>query len=168
MTDTALENANMQKKQIHSEIEITQDRLSVLQDRLRSVERFIEQWHNFATGGEITFNEKSSHEENKEGPAVAVRRRTVGNSRKEIVAETAIQIIAQRNEPVGRSDLFRELTSRGIVLNGKDPEMVLSTMLWRMKDSIVRLANGGYWLADKSSPDGDYQPQNSIETPENE
>jgi hypothetical protein len=158
VTDVALENANGEKKQILSEILEADTRLSLLKERLRSVERFIEQWHTFAAGHEITFDEKTAPIVNKTGSTQTHRGRTVGNTRKEIVVETARGVISERNEPIGRSELFKELTARGVVLNGKDPEMVLSTMLWRMKDKIIRLSKGGYWLTERPSPDGSYVP----------
>ncbi len=36
--------------------------------------------------------------------------------------------------------------------------MVLSTMLWRMKDRIVRLPQFGYWIADKEYVPAGYDP----------
>ena len=68
---------------------------------------------------------------------------------------------------MSRSDLFKSLADRGIVLHGKNPEVVLSTMLWRMKSEIVRLQPYGYWVADKPfekagyHPDEPYGPQNA-------
>ena len=54
-----------------------------------------------------------------------------------------------------REELFPALIEKGFVIEGNDPHMVLSTMLWRMKDKakIVRLRGGGYWLADRPLPE---------------
>lgn len=38
-----------------------------------------------------------------------------------------------------RKELFNALAKEGLVIHGKDPEMVLITMLWRESDTIVRL-----------------------------
>jgi hypothetical protein len=52
----------------------------------------------------------------------------------------------------------------GIVISSEtDPEMVLSTMLWRMRDRIARLKTGGYWLAEKAYPEAAYDPQDLVE-----
>jgi hypothetical protein len=80
------------------------------------------------------------------------------NSKKEEVADAAYEIIRERGEPVSRSDLYKELIARGLRIEGSDPEMVLSTMLWRMKDRVVRLKSGGYWLADEKNEAAGYDP----------
>jgi len=56
------------------------------------------------------------------------------------------QIINELKRPVLREDLFNALAERGIVIHGKDPQMVLSTMMWRMPQDFIRLAGHGYWL----------------------
>jgi hypothetical protein len=76
-----------------------------------------------------------------------------------VVVDVALQIIQERGEPMARRELFDELAGRGIVIQGKDPEMVLSTMLWRSKEKIVRLPGHGYWPADRSYPDAHYIPE---------
>lgn len=89
-------------------------------------------------------------------------RKATGNSKKEEVAEAARAIIEARGEPVSRADLFKEIVSQGYTIKGTDPEMVLSTMLWRMHDRVTRLKSGGYWLTDKPSPDGSYTPPSDL------
>ena len=71
----------------------------------------------------------------------------------------ARQIIAVAGRPVSRGELFPRLRELGINIDGKHPQMVLSTMLWRMRDQVVRLAEG-YWLAEEPYPPLAYDPAN--------
>jgi hypothetical protein len=54
------------------------------------------------------------------------------------------------------------LTERGLIIEGADPEMVLSTMLWRSKDRIVRLPKFGYWVAERPYVSAGYVPGQAI------
>jgi hypothetical protein len=75
------------------------------------------------------------------------------------VAEAAREIISEAGEPVMRDVLYFLLAERGIHIHGKDPRMVLSTMLWRTNDQVVRLKGGGYWLADMPYEPAGYDPE---------
>lgn len=57
-----------------------------------------------------------------------------------------------------RKELFNALAKEGLVIHGKDPEMVLSTMLWRASDTIVRLPPHGYWPKDTPFSPAQYDP----------
>ena len=57
-----------------------------------------------------------------------------------------------------RKALLKAVTERGIILSGKDPEMVLSTMMWRMQDEFVRLPRWGYWLKNRPYEPAEYDP----------
>ena len=74
------------------------------------------------------------------------------------VAGYAAEIIVQTGRPMKRTELFNALKARGIHLHGKNPGMVLSTMLWRMRSKIVRLHHYGYWVADQPFPLAGYDP----------
>lgn len=84
-------------------------------------------------------------------------RRPKNPDREEVVNHT-LEIIRDRNEPQSRKQLFDELASLGLIIRGKDPEMVLSTMLWRSQDRIVRLPNFGYWPANEQYSPAGYFP----------
>ncbi|MER9063943.1 hypothetical protein [Mesorhizobium sp. M0698] len=79
------------------------------------------------------------------------------------LAERGRAIIRERNEPVSRTDLFKALTERGLTIAGTDPEMVLSTMLWRTRDRVARVKGGGYWLADVPNEAAGYFPETSTD-----
>jgi hypothetical protein len=63
------------------------------------------------------------------------------NSKKEEVAEAAHAVILANGSPLSRLELYTMLIERGLTIEGADPETVVSTMLWRSKDKIVRLPN---------------------------
>ncbi|MFA6607324.1 MAG: hypothetical protein WCS75_10025 [Sphingomonas sp.] len=81
------------------------------------------------------------------------------NPPREAVLDVVLKIISARGTPVSRSDLYDALQSHGIRLYGKDPVMVLSTMLWRSQDRIVRLGSKGYWFKDRPYPPASYYPE---------
>jgi hypothetical protein len=59
---------------------------------------------------------------------------------------------------MSRNDLFEALESRGIIIRGADPKVVLGTMLWRTED-IIRLRGHGYWLKNRSFEPAGYNPK---------
>lgn len=90
----------------------------------------------------------------------APRKRATGNSKKEDVAKASRLFIEQANRPLARSELFPLLVEQGFRIAGTNPEMVLSTMLWRAgeKAGVVRLRSGGYWLIEQDWPEARYYP----------
>lgn len=161
MSDSALENAEAQKNQLLERKRRLQSDLAVVDAQLNRIERFIVDWHEFAGT-----NPPAADQPNDSLPAIRKRtrvqlgpsERTAGNSKKEEVADAARAVIADRGEPVSRSDLLTAIRERGLTIEGTDPEMVLSTMLWRMKDRVIRLKQGGYWLKEQSYEPAGYFP----------
>ncbi|MDX8468953.1 hypothetical protein RFM26_24905 [Mesorhizobium sp. VK23B] len=157
MSDVALENAKALKIKALSEIARLEAELRGWHDRISMAEHFIDQWNAFASGAVENPVESVFAEQNKTAPS-PVKRKAIRNSKKEDVAEAARAIIRERNAPVPRAELFQALVQRGLTMEGSDPEMVLSTMLWRMRTRVARLKSGGYWLADEPYPEGNYYP----------
>lgn len=156
MPDAALKNAKAQRKQLVDERLALHDRLTALDTQIGKIDNFIKDWHAFAEGEAVSAVDNSeSPEQNKQAPSP---KKVTGNSPKEEVAKAAREIILERGSAIKRDELYDLLTSRGLVIQGKDPQMVLSTMLWRMKDEIVRVKGGGYWVADVSNPELEYDP----------
>lgn len=73
------------------------------------------------------------------------------NPKKEDVANAAREILEECGEPLPCSKLHKKLIDRGVVIEGKDPQAVLITMLWRQKDKVQRIKGGGYWLTEQSA-----------------
>ncbi|RVD56024.1 hypothetical protein EN828_23095 [Mesorhizobium sp. M2D.F.Ca.ET.185.01.1.1] len=157
MSDVALENAKALKIKALSEISRLEAELRGWHDRILMADQFIDQWNAFASGEPVIPVESVSAEQNKPAPS-SVKRKAIRNSKKEDVAEAARAVIRERGEPVSRSELFKALIDRGLTIEGSDPEMVLSTMLWRMRDRVVRFKTGGYWLCEVPYEPEGYQP----------
>jgi len=158
MSDKALENAETLRTQLLQRKRELLNEILQIEDQLASADRFVAAWYDFA-GLERPkpVDNFSTKADTKEERAHSAPVRRPKNSDKVLVANVAREIIKERNEPVSRSDLYVELVKRGMVIDGKDPEMVLSTMLWRMQDRIVRLPTGGYWLKEQNWPPAGYQ-----------
>jgi hypothetical protein len=151
MSDKAYENAIRRRDELAREINGAQQRIDAFRSELRGVDTFLEQWRKFA--GVEGPRAGDSYTENIRTAAIARK-----NPKKEDVADAAYEIIQEHGEPMARSELYKRLIERGMVLNGSDPEMVLSTMLWRMQNRIKRLKKGGYWLADIPFKGGGMDP----------
>jgi HB1, ASXL, restriction endonuclease HTH domain len=139
-----------------------QQHVEAMRKELRAVEAFLEQYAQFAA--------------KSQGPAVAsddlsdskprlVRIPTfdsasprLRNSKKEEVARMAREILAEEDKPLPRKDLLKAISERGIIVSGKDPEMVLSTMMWRMQNEFVRLPSWGYWFRSRPYGPAGYDP----------
>lgn len=169
MSDKAIEAAKSKREQLLNGRKMLKTQLQEIDRELADTENFILKWHQFA-GEEIGENENIviTSDERHTGPSPvlgAPRRKATGNSKKEDVAAEARRIIDERGEPVPRTDLYRELVARDYTIEGSDPEMVLSTMLWRAGKAagVIRLKKGGgYWKAEEDWPDSGYLPNLDI------
>lgn len=161
MTDPAIAGALAQRKQLEAKLTECEAKIKRLRAQLADTNRFIAQWEKFS-GRQALPVEDDDHlfqGLNVSQNGTDSKQPTwVRNPKKEDVAEAARSVIGAHGEPMARSDLFKALYGRGIILQGADPEMVLSTMLWRMRNRIVRLKGGGYWLADHPWKPAGYEP----------
>jgi hypothetical protein len=120
-----------------------------MEDRVSELDAWIAKWYEL-TGAKPPTTIAHAHV-----PSPPPRKRPI-NPDREFVADQAIEIIRAHGAPMLRADLFKALAQRDIVILGKDPEMVLSTMLWREQERIVRLPQHGYWPADTPYPEAFY------------
>ena len=83
------------------------------------------------------------------------------NTKKEDVASAARRLIKIEGRPISRPSLLTLLINQGLVIGGGAPETVLSTMLWRTRDThgIIHLRNLGYWLKEEPWADAHYNPE---------
>jgi len=159
MSDRAIENAKALKINAIAEIERLEAEARVWRDRIMMADQFIDQWNAFASGEVMNPLDSAvtgTSEQNKTEPARIVKRRATKNSTKEDVAAAALEIIREHGKPVSRANLYEALVARGLVIDGSEPEQVLSTMLWRMMNLIVRLKTGGYWERGVIAPEFGY------------
>jgi hypothetical protein len=146
VTDVAYKNAMIRRDSVAAEINSLQQRLDELRREATRIDAWIHGWVEFAGGS---------------APVDAAQRNTPvdkpvkrqPNPPKEEIAEFTRQLIMKHNAPVNRGAIMVALEDFGVRLEGNKPEMVLSTMLWRMQDRVVRLRGHGYWLTEK-----DYDP----------
>jgi hypothetical protein len=157
MTDTAIKNAMARRDELHAEIAEYERAMKNARAEAERVETFIAGWAEFAD------------EESKRAVGIFGGGRDTArppkkpvNPKKEDVVSVAELILLSRGHPMGRSDLFHALGEHGIHLHGKDPEMVLSTMLWRMQDKIVRIHPYGYWVRNMPCPSVGYDPEKGL------
>lgn len=153
----ALERWNRVKQDISSlrnKIAGEQAQLARLEEESADLDDWIAKWHEFV-GRPIP----PTAAERIENTRILTKQKRPKNPDKEIVVDEALQIIHDRGEPQSRRQLYDALAKRGLVLRGKDPEMVLSTMLWRSQDRIERLVPFGYWPAGVP-----YQPKIDLDT----
>jgi len=157
MTDKALKNANMRRELLAKQINEYQQQIEEWRRELRHAEAFIEAWYDFSDGVERPIGNNEARADSL--PTKSKRIVRPKNPPKEQVAEAAYKIILEHGKPMGRTELFVALFLAGIELHGKNPEMVLSTMLWRMKNRIARVEGAGYWPADIANKDAGYDPE---------
>jgi hypothetical protein len=143
VTDTALSNAKARLTELSAEMLNLQTKTSELRQEKARVEQFIADWNAFA--GIISDPESSSSPKSS-------------NPHRVVVGNIAEKTIKQAGRPIPRTDLFAALNAAGLHITGKDPEMVLSTMMWRMQDRFVRIPRFGYWMRDRPCAVANYKP----------
>ena len=155
--DRALENAMRKRDQIAAEINRLAQRTEECRRHLAAVDKFISDWHQFAEIPRLSASVESGE---KDTAKVGYRRtrRTVKNPPRAEVVAKAREIIWNAGAPMARSALYQALAENGVRITGKDPEMVLSTMLWREPEEIMRLPKFGYWLTEMSCSQAGYEP----------
>lgn len=131
-----------------------------IRDRLAKTEELISQIEDFVAT--LQQGNVSSIVDSGDGVPSANRITEPPNPRKEEVARHVREIIEAEQRPMSRKELFQRLKARGVTLQGKKPEMVLSTMLWRAGEhaGVIRIQRGGYWLKERPWPNAGYDPDN--------
>lgn len=150
MTDAALDNAHTRRGALAAEINVLQQRLERARRELQLVDEFIARWHTFASldEGEALIRpdspvDKSDTEARKGRPT---------NPSRAVVGDVVESLLRTWGSPASRATLFHALPANGIEIHGTNPEMVFSTMLWRLKDRFVRIPGKGYWFAGEPVP----------------
>jgi len=171
MDSTALQNARKRRDELAAERNRVLARADELKRLLNRVDQFINDHVAFEADelpgvvdpwdalNALPDRERMIVAAPEGGPDVSVSR-PPRNSKKEDVAATAHRIIAAEGKPVPRTNLLTLLINEGLVIGGAAPETVLSTMLWRTRDThgVIHLRNLGYWLKDKPLEEAGYIP----------
>jgi hypothetical protein len=159
MNDIALQNALARLTNARERVQTIEREMESLRAALQrsmveidGLESFIRTWHDL-TGLPYEFAVETRPQVTELGGS-----RRPKNPDRDFVVEMCLALIRDAGKPLSRRELFEALAARGITISGKDPEMVLSTMLWRSQGKIVRLQGFGYWPREKDFPDGAYFP----------
>ena len=150
MTDIALSNAEKKRDELRTRMNESSARIQELVTSLEAdahalegVMNFIKLWHEMAGIAPPADTQPTAVPDTP--LAKAPKPKKPKNSDKTEVALAAAELIKEAGRPLGRSMLFDKLIAKGFTIEGKDPQMVLSTMLWRMPNIVTRLDGFGYW-----------------------
>jgi hypothetical protein len=164
MSDPVYDYALALREELAKKINDAQQGIEAMRQELRAVEAFLQQYSQLAARSQGVAS-VASDDTSASKPRVVYGVYTrdsapthLKNSKKEEVARVAREILAEQDKPMPRKALLKAVTERGIILSGKDPEMVLSTMMWRMQKEFVRLPPWGYWLKDRPYVPAGYDP----------
>lgn len=107
-------------------------------------------------GGEVANDDFRGHTEI--ASTITVRKRPRNSSHEE-VGDAALRVLAEAKAPMSRGDLFAAVMEQGVTIEGQDPEVVFSTMMWRERERVVNLKGHGYWPADRPYEKAGYDPE---------
>lgn len=148
MKNVQLKNAKLLKNKLQSMILTREKEVKSLLKQYNEIVNFIDSFP------QMNVNNVDKKEQKE------IKTKTKPNSDKREVAVGAYKLVKMRGEPIKRDELYDLLIAQGYVIEGKNPQMILSTMLWRVKDSgLIRLNGGGYWIKDQRYEPADYYPQ---------
>lgn len=151
MSVDAYDKATVRLAEIKRQIEALRNQIKGLEREAGVLVGFIDTWHSLTgTKGEPSIPYLPNQEK--------VSARGKNPSREEVGAAVE-KILRKLGRPVPRTPLFEEVQSLGLTIHGQDPEMVFSTMMWRMRDRFVRLKKYGYWFKDEPCAFARYQPE---------
>jgi hypothetical protein len=160
--------------QIAQEIDLIDKLLAILDESEKSplaawreedVRRLIHKLSTdtFGTTGELNAHNTQKTPNSPKGSAP--RTKAASNPRPAVVVDTVKRILAYSNRPMTRTELLRELEEHNVKISGYDPAKVLGTTLWRARDTLISLANYGYWLKDRNYALANYFPKGKPEDP---
>jgi hypothetical protein len=161
MTDSALVNASRERDEIAAKINQLQAKIDEWRKEIARIDRFIADWHEFAHRSLAGVSGAgSSRIVDNTAVESGGKTKTTGNSDKEEVGKAAREIVLKQGAPVARPVMLTRLRDRGLVIEGASPETVLSTMLWRVKETagLIYLKKRGYWVTELPFPDAGYDP----------
>ena len=168
MTDVALANAQKRRDEIAAKINQLSQEVESLRREISGVDQFIATWHLYASNKVPVVGHTGSPQHSQRGalpipppPVSAIP--SPKNPSRDDVGRKAWELIGTHGRPIPRTELFMLLGKEGIHIYGKDPEMVLSTMMWRMQEHFIRIPKFGYWKKNEPYPPANYVPGANVE-----
>lgn len=149
MAETPYEQAIARKAQISARMDELKTEQMALAKELSDLSVFIGMWHRLSG----TQPEHNSHDQ-----PTRTRSTRPKNPPREDVGDLVEKILRRAGTPIPRAKLYEAVLAWGMTIYGKDPEMVFSTMLWRMRDRFIRLRDHGYWLINEPCSRVGYDP----------
>lgn len=153
MSDAAIVNATARREQLVADTARLAAEIDTAKKEIARIDTFIQEWKRFAGEDAGPLFEQDA----PPAPPV-VKAFKPKNPPKERIGNILRQYLLDRQMPASRKQMMQHLRSVGVNLEGTDPDMVLSTMLWRMQDRFVRIPKLGYWLVDQPYTPADYNP----------
>lgn len=161
MADSALTNAQQRRDEIAVNINQMLEKIDEWRKEIARIDRFISDWHEFARP-DVNADSAPDTSQTVDQRTVEnfTKTKTTGNSDKEAVGAAAREIVMKQGAPVARPVMLTRLRDRGMTIEGASPETVLSTMLWRVKETagLIYLKKRGYWVRELPYPDAGYDP----------
>lgn len=148
MADQTVEQARLHKEEIIKRIDRLNREIEITRAAVARAEADLAYMNGYIAATEKISQrspKKKRPEPRTDGDSLS---RRVMNPPRERVVDEALSLIREAGEPLSRQVIFDKLQARGVVIEGKNPLMILSTMLWRTPKRIVRLRGHGYWPAD--------------------
>jgi hypothetical protein len=164
LTDRALENAKRHRDGLVKQRDDLLKQIEKVKANITATDQFISDWYAFAGGVDSAgdTNENKTDTKPIESPSAQQTARAKNPNRTD-VGRVSWELISKAGQPIPRQELFEKLASAGLQIFGKDAEMVLSTMMWRMQEHFVRLPKYGYWIRSRPYPPAGYVPGAAVE-----
>ena len=157
--DKAYINATHRRSALYQQLEAAKARVFEIEQDLSSVDAFIAEWRRYAEteSNEIAPYAAGASHQTPEGVVAGSNRllKLVSRPRnpsKEVIGNHVAKILREHGSPIPRAALFVALEEDGVTLSGTNPEMVLSTMMWRMQERFKR-TKAGYWFVNEPPVD---------------
>lgn len=167
VSDIAFENAERQKNLLLERLAEIEKEIVRIREELEKTEKFLAEWEMYAavqwhpkpdeSGSRVVFVSHSHSSETKHK-----------NPPREEVGNVVESMLDEFHQPLTRVRILSELDQRNMPINGVDPAMVLSTMMWRMKNRFRRIPGKGYWYADRPYPPDETVKENASHGPSND
>jgi hypothetical protein len=164
MFEAEIAQAELQKAELIERLQRLKADSDLTADAISRAEAELNQLLGYAEALEKISRQMGGNEKVKTGTSGESVRKRPRNPKRESVVDAALMMITEAGKPLSRQHLFDALSARGLTIQGKDPLMVFSTMLWRTQDRITRLRGHGYWPSSKPYAPANYFPKHEQPT----
>lgn len=144
-----------------SPLENAKKKLAQLKAEVARVERFINDFHEFASGTDTDRveplslqNDEGKVSEKSVAPVDSVDKSRRGKgTRPDAIAKMLENVIRDVGRPMIRSELVEALERRDVELAAADKPRYIGTIIWRHKGIFKHIEGRGYWLRSEPDPE---------------